>query len=80
MRIGHSFVTMRVARSAVRFENKKSSASDVWPEVSSHYSQDELDCAAAENSPGRVFLEVVLVLGIAGLAAIAAAIWAPILS
>ncbi len=63
-----------------RFESRAGPLAEVWPEVSSHNSQEELDRAAAENSPGRVFLEVFLVLAVAGLMAIAAAIWAPIFS
>jgi hypothetical protein len=79
MNIGHGFVAMRRTRRP-RFEDGANPVADVWPEVSSHYPQEEMDRAAAENSPGRVFLEIFLVLGVAVLMAIAAAIWVPILS
>lgn len=79
MSIGHGFVAMRRVRRR-RFENRANPVADMWPEVSSQYSQEEMDRVAAENSPGRVFLEIFLVLGVAALMAIAAAIWAPILS
>lgn len=79
MSIGHGFVTMRRERRP-QFENRANPVADVWPEVSSRYSQEEMDRVAAENSPGRVFLEILLVLGVAVLMAIAAAIWVPILS
>ncbi len=63
-----------------RVENNKAQADDFWPEVSSRHSPEDLDQAAFENSPGRVLLEVFLVLGIAGLTAVVAILWIPILS
>lgn len=71
---------MQSGQRPVRLENNKSPDGDFWPEVSSQYSPEELAQAASENSPGRVLLEVFLVLGIAGLTAVAAILWLPILS
>jgi hypothetical protein len=53
--------------------------SDYWPEVSVDSVEDVVQ-AKPENSLGRVLLEVFLVLGVAGMIAVAAAIWAPIMS
>jgi hypothetical protein len=39
-----------------------------------------LEKVRPENALGRVFLESLLVLGVAGLIAVAAVFWAPILS
>lgn len=71
---------MQSGQRPVRLENNKSPDGDFWPEVSSQYSPEELAQAASENSPGRVLLEVFLVLGIAGLTAVVAILWVPILS
>lgn len=71
---------MQSGQCPVRLENNKSPDGDFWPEVSSQYSPEELAQAASENSPGRVLLEVFLVLGIAGLTAVVAILWVPILS
>ena len=71
---------MQSGQRPARLENNKAQAGDFWPEVSSQYSPEELAQAAAENSPGRVLLEVFLVLGIAGLTAVVAILWVPILS
>ena len=71
---------MQSRQRPARPENNKAPDGDFWPEVSSHYSPEELAQAASENSPGRVLLEVFLVLGIAGLTAIVAILWVPILS
>ena len=71
---------MQGGQRPARFENSNAPADDFWPEVSSHYSPEELAQAASENSPGRVLFEVFLVLGIAGLTAIVAILWVPILS
>jgi len=51
---------------------------DVWPEVASNYSLDEL--AKPENSPRRVLSEAILILALAGLAAVAASFLVPALS
>ena len=51
-----------------------------WPEISNHWQQNDPIPPGRENSPGRVILEVLLVLGVAGTAAMAAAIWMPTLS
>ena len=71
---------MQSGQRPARLENNKAQAGDFWPEVSSLYSSEELTQAASKNSPGRVLLEVFLVLGIAGLTAIVAILWVPILS
>lgn len=80
MNLGHRIVTMQSGQRPARLENNQAPAGDFWPEVSSRYSPEELAQAASENSPGRVLLEVFLVLGIAGLTAVAAILWLPILS
>ena len=80
MNFGHKIVAMPGRQRPVRPENDNASAGDFWPEVSSHYSPEELAQAASENSPGRVVLGVLLVLGIAGLTAVVAMLWVPILS
>ena len=45
------------------------------PEVSSHELRAEQTDIKRENSPARIFLEVFLILGVAGLIALAAVIW-----
>jgi hypothetical protein len=61
-------------------QNKLQSAGDFWPEVLYHKSPERLEKVRPENALGRVFLESLLVLGVAGLIAVAALFWAPILS
>jgi hypothetical protein len=72
------FLAARDERRGVCSERRNALADDVWPEVSSHYSGEEMARAARENSPGRVFFEVLLLLAVAGLMVVAAASWAPI--
>lgn len=80
MNLGHRIVATRGGLRLVRAEGSSASKNDFWPEICSHSSQEELVRAACKNSPGRVFFEVVLVLGIAGLMAVAAILWIPIIS
>jgi hypothetical protein len=61
-------------------QSKLQSAGDFWPEVLHHKSPERLEKVRPENALGRVFLESLLVLGVAGLIAVAAVFWAPILS
>jgi hypothetical protein len=67
-------------------ENQASQASqagesdDIWPEVVSNYSLDDSTQAKSENSPRRVLSEALLILAIAGLAAVAAGFLVPALS
>ena len=51
---------------------------DVWPEVVSNYALDDL--AKPENSPRRVLSEAILILALAGLAAVAVSFLVPALS
>ena len=67
-------------RRAERSGSENAPTADFWPEVSGRNSREDLVHIKPENSPGRVFLEVLLVLGVAGLMAVAAAVWIPILS
>jgi len=60
--------------------SKLQSAGDFWPEVLPHNSPERFEKVRPENALGRVFLESLLVLGVAGLIAVAAVFWAPILS
>jgi hypothetical protein len=77
---GRGFAIISGGRGRTPSESRDAISADFWPDVSSQYSREELVRAASENSPGRVFLEVFLVLGIAGLAAVVAILWIPILS
>jgi len=61
-------------------ENQADEADDVWPGVSSKYSLDNSATANPENSPRRVLSEAILILAIAGLAAVAASFLVPALS
>jgi hypothetical protein len=61
-------------------ESQPEEVDDVWPEVSSNYSLDDSIIANPENSPRRVLSEVILILAIAGLAAVAAGFLVPALS
>jgi hypothetical protein len=60
-------------------ENQADEAGDIWPEVSSKYSPDDL-LANPENSQRRVLSEAFLILALAGLVAIAANLLIPALS
>jgi hypothetical protein len=80
MNHGRRIIAMQGEQRLARFENSNTPARDFWPEVSSRHSPDELAQAASENSPGRVLFEVFLVLGVAGLTAVVAILWLPILS
>jgi hypothetical protein len=61
-------------------ESQADEADDVWPEVSSKYSLDDSTIANPENSPRRVLSEAILILAIAGLAAVAASFLVPAVS
>lgn len=63
---------------APKFRIRNASVDDTWPEVVSHYSEEEMVRTARENAPGRVFTEVFLILAAAGLISAAAILWAPI--
>ena len=80
MNQGHRLVMISGSRCAGRFGSQNQPTAGFWPEVSSCYSQEDSVQLIRENSPGRVFLEVLLVLSVAGLMALAAAIWIPIMS
>jgi hypothetical protein len=80
MRRGHRVVMMSGESHMRASETGDAVSGGFWPEVSSRYSQEDPAQLRRENSSGRVFLEVLLVLGVAGLMAVAAAIWIPILS
>ncbi len=80
MNQGHRLVMISGGSRAGHSRNGNASFDGFWPEVSSCYSQEDPVQLIRENSPGRVFLEVLLVLSVAGLMALAAAIWIPIMS
>jgi hypothetical protein len=67
-------------RSRQNGESQADEADDVWPEVASNYSLDDFTQANPENSPRRVLSEALLILAIAGLAAVAAGFLVPALS
>jgi hypothetical protein len=50
-----------------------------FSEVSSRHALENPRPMSSENFPGRALFEISLILGVAGLIAVAAAIWAPIL-
>ncbi|MES2255355.1 MAG: hypothetical protein V4559_09955 [Pseudomonadota bacterium] len=80
MDIVRKLVIARGGQRPAGFESRNVSADDVWPEVSSHYSEEELARSARENSPKRVFFEASMILFIASLMAAVAAQWATVLS
>lgn len=82
MRHGHSHNFVVIASGSRMRESgcANTPADGFWPEVASGYAQEDLAQPARENSPGRVFLEVLLVLGAAGLMVLAVAIWIPTMS
>ena len=50
---------------------------DIWPEVSTGYSTDSPAPANPKNAQGRVLLEVLLILAIAGMGAVVATLIGP---
>jgi hypothetical protein len=61
-------------------ESQDEDFDDIWPEVSSRYALENPAPVNPENAPRRVLLEAALVLAIAGLLAVAAAFFVPLLS
>ena len=57
------------------FENETVCVDDVWPEVSSRCSREELALKARENSSGRVLFEIFLILAIASLVVVVTTQW-----
>jgi hypothetical protein len=53
---------------------------DFWPDVFVHPSPEHQAGVSHENFPGRVFLEILLILGAAALMVVATAIWLPIIT
>lgn len=80
MDLVRKFVITKGGQRPAGSESRNVSADDVWPEVSSHYSEEELARSARENSPKRVFLEAFIILLIASLMAVVAAQSATVLS
>jgi hypothetical protein len=79
MNNGYRLAVIAGGRSAAS-KGKNAPPSSFWPEVNRAGSWESLGQMKPENSPSRVFLEVFLILGVAGLVAVAAAIWIPIMS
>ncbi len=63
-----------------RFENWPAPHDDFWPDVSNCNPVEHGINPDPDNSPARVLFEAFLALAVAGLIAVAAIIWAPILS
>lgn len=80
MGTARKFGIVQGGRRPAGFENEDVSVDDVWPEVSSRYSEAESAQAVRENSSRRVFFEAFLILVVAGLIAALMTQWAPILS
>ena len=76
---GHNFVVIANGSRVGHSECANTPSDGFWSEVSSGYAQEDGAEPDRENSPGRVFREVLLVLAVAGLMVVAAAVWMPIM-
>ena len=73
------FVMNSSAGPTGRSANSNKPIGDFWLDVSDRDSLDHLVSTNSENSQGRVLFEAFLILVVAGLMAVAASIWIPIL-
>ena len=77
---GHNFVVVSGGGRTRACEGATAPSDGFWPEVSSGYAQEDPAQPGRENSPVRVFREVLLVLAVAGLMVLVAAVWIPVMS